>query len=57
VSVAVVPLTVAEPIRNQPSPSSWMATSSALPVDWSAPDCMLLSIEPSWAPRPTCDGF
>jgi hypothetical protein len=31
--------------------------SSGEPVDWIAPEFMTLSIEPSWTPRPICDGF
>src|SRR5947208_1489571 len=41
---------VPAPVRNQPSP--WMATSSALPVAWTAPPVIRLSIEPSVTPRP-----
>ena len=36
--------------RNQPLPV--IATSYGLPVDWKAPLVMMLSIEPSWTPRP-----
>src|SRR3954454_4435716 len=43
------------PVRNQPSP--WMATSSALPVAWTAPLVMMLSIVPSVTPRPTWAEF
>src|SRR5690349_15073871 len=34
-----------------------MATSSALPVAWTAPADMLLSIVPTEAPRPICSAF
>src|SRR5512133_3866307 len=42
--------------RNQ-LPSLWRATSSGLPVVCRAPVDMLLSIEPSWTPRPIWMAF
>jgi hypothetical protein len=46
-----VPDGLPSPIWKNPSP--WMATSSGLPVVWTAPLVIRLSIEPRPTPRPT----
>ncbi len=45
------------PLATARKPSPWIATSVAVPVDSTPPAVMLLSIEPTWTPRPTWSGF